>query len=89
MSGTLKRGAPARRGVARGKKKPPRRSFGDRILEWLQISEETLRKTVASLPAQRACACGRALDGAIVTERAAIPAEVRERLRPILQRVLA
>ena len=46
MSGTLKRGAPARRGVARGKKKPPRRSFGDRILEWLQISEETLRKTV-------------------------------------------
>jgi cell division protein FtsQ len=46
MSRTLKRGSPPRRGTTRAKKKAPRRSFGDRVLEWLQISEETLRKAV-------------------------------------------
>ncbi|HVI99593.1 MAG TPA: cell division protein FtsQ/DivIB [Sphingomonas sp.] len=46
MSRTLKRGSPPRRGAPRRKQKPPRRSFGDRLLEWLQISEETLRRAV-------------------------------------------
>jgi 5'-methylthioadenosine phosphorylase len=63
------------------------------ILETLaanaRLAAEALRTTVAALPADRSCACGRALDNAIATERSAIPAEVRERLRPIVQRVLA
>ncbi|RIA47057.1 cell division protein FtsQ [Hephaestia caeni] len=47
MSRTIRRGSPPRRGGAKRRvQKPPRRSFGDRILEWLQISEETLRRTV-------------------------------------------
>ncbi len=46
MSRTLKRGSSPRRGAPRRKQKPSRRSFGDRLLEWLQISEETLRKAV-------------------------------------------
>jgi 5'-methylthioadenosine phosphorylase len=63
------------------------------ILETLQanarLAAETLRRTVATLPAGRDCACGRALDGAIATDGAVIPGAVRERLAPILARVLA
>lgn len=45
MSGTIRRGTPAR-----GRRPAPRRkqrvSWGDRILGWLPVSEETLRRTV-------------------------------------------
>lgn len=43
MSRTIKRGPPPRRQVA--KRKPPKRSIGDRILALLPVSEATLRKT--------------------------------------------
>jgi 5'-methylthioadenosine phosphorylase len=63
------------------------------ILETLaanaRLAAETLRRTVQGLPVQRSCACAHALTGAIVTDSAAIPADTRERLRPILARVLA
>ncbi len=42
MSRTIKRGPPPRRQVAR--RKPPKRSLGDRILAALPVSEATLRK---------------------------------------------
>ena len=63
------------------------------ILETLQananLAAEALRQTVATLPEGRACACGRALDGAIATDRAMLSADVQARLAPILARVLA
>ena len=63
------------------------------ILETLQanarLAAETLHQTVATLPQARDCVCGRALDGAIVTDRAMLSAEVQARLAPILARVLA
>jgi len=54
-----------------------------------RLAAETLRRTVAALPPRSECTCGHALDGAIATDRAAIPPEVRARLAPILARVLA
>ncbi|HET9300644.1 MAG TPA: S-methyl-5'-thioadenosine phosphorylase [Candidatus Polarisedimenticolaceae bacterium] len=65
----------------------------DAILETLQanarLAAEVLARTVATLPEERGCSCGRALDGALATARAAISPEVRMRLAPILARVLA
>jgi 5'-methylthioadenosine phosphorylase len=65
----------------------------DAILETLaanaRLAAETLARTVATLPEERGCSCGRALDGALATDRAAISPEVRMRLAPILARVLA
>ena len=65
----------------------------DAILETLaanaRLAAEALARTVANLPQERGCPCGRALDGALATDRAAIPPEVRMRLAPILARVLA
>jgi hypothetical protein len=40
---------------------------------------------VSSFPAGReGCSCGSAMQDAIITARDAIPADVRERLRPII-----
>ncbi len=49
-----------------------------------------IRKAVASLPAEpgTACGCAEALRGAIVTDRALIPRETRERLRPLIGKYL-
>jgi 5'-methylthioadenosine phosphorylase len=62
------------------------------ILETLaanaRLAADTLARAVAAVPGSRTCPCATALDHAIVTDRAAIPAEARERLRPILARVL-
>ena len=43
---------------------------------------------LGAMPEARACACGSALANAILTDRAAIPAAARERLRPIVGRYL-
>jgi 5'-methylthioadenosine phosphorylase len=47
-----------------------------------------IRKVVEGLADERPCACARALDGAIITDRRAIPDDVRERMRPVFGRVL-
>jgi 5'-methylthioadenosine phosphorylase len=47
-----------------------------------------VRRLAETLPAARSCPCARALETAILTERARIPREVRERLRPLLGRHL-
>ncbi len=49
---------------------------------------KVVRETVAAMPAERTCKCGSALRHAILTDRASIPSEARERLRPILGKYL-
>jgi 5'-methylthioadenosine phosphorylase len=48
-----------------------------------------VRQTVATLPKTRSCRCGSALQYAIMTEPAKIPAETRQRLRLLLDKYLA
>ncbi len=58
------------------------------IMEHLRRNTETARAVLASavekLPVARACACGSALESTFITDPAAVPAETRRRLRPIL-----
>lgn len=63
------------------------------VLENLRINAEhaagIVARAAAALPAARGgCACGQALDQALITPRAAIEPEVRRRLGPILARCL-
>lgn len=50
--------------------------------------QRTVRKLLASLPAEGGCDCGRTLDSALVTAPEALSPEVRVRLAPILRRRL-
>jgi 5'-methylthioadenosine phosphorylase len=50
--------------------------------------QAAVRELVRTLPVSRDCACGAALDSALVTPPGAIPAEARERLAPLLSRRL-
>ncbi len=64
----------------------------DTLLEYLRRNAETARKVIAraveSIPAEPACACPSALKGAIITDPEVIPAEARERLRPLIGKYL-
>jgi 5'-methylthioadenosine phosphorylase len=60
----------------------------ERLSTNARVARSMIRRAVAELPADRACACGRALENAIITDPASIPAEARERLRPIAGRYL-
>jgi 5'-methylthioadenosine phosphorylase len=52
------------------------------------VSRAIVLELLAHLPASRDCACGTSLDDALVTPPAAIDAEARARLGPILARRL-
>ena len=47
-----------------------------------------VREAVAAMPKERSCKCGSSLEHAILTDRAKIPEQTREKLRLILKRVL-
>jgi 5'-methylthioadenosine phosphorylase len=49
---------------------------------------KVVRAAVASMPQERSCKCGSALRHAILTDRAKIPPETREKLKLILQKYL-
>ncbi len=49
---------------------------------------KVVRAAVRAMPKERACACASALQYAILTDRAAIPAAARERLAPLLDKYL-
>ena len=50
-----------------------------------KTAQAIIKATVSSFPTGReGCSCGSAMQDAIITARDAIPAEVRERLRPII-----
>jgi 5'-methylthioadenosine phosphorylase len=46
---------------------------------------EVVQRVVQALPKVRGCACGRALDSALVTPRELVPSETRRRLAPLLE----
>ena len=60
----------------------------DEIIRVLNLNADNARKVVraavASMPSERTCGCGRALEHAIITDRAAIPAATKKKLRLIL-----
>jgi 5'-methylthioadenosine phosphorylase len=64
----------------------------DLILQNLQTNVQLARRVVAeaarTLPADRECACGSALESAIVTPLELVPQETRDRLSPIVGRYL-
>lgn len=51
-------------------------------------AKAAIQHVAAHLPPARKCACGQALDTAILTARDLIPAEMKKRLAPIVGRVL-
>jgi 5'-methylthioadenosine phosphorylase len=48
------------------------------------LAQEIIRRAVDGLPEARSCACGRALEHAVITDRAAVPPETLERLQLLL-----
>jgi hypothetical protein len=52
------------------------------------LAREVVRLAAAAIPPSRSCGCGRALEHAILSDRTRIPGQVRERLAPLLARVL-
>ena len=64
----------------------------DDILKVLAANVDLARRTVAdvakALPDRTACACSKALEYAIITDRAAIPAQVKRDLAPIAGKYL-
>ena len=64
----------------------------EQIIAMLQqnvtLAQKILVQVVPNLPSGTACSCHRALQHAIITDRNAIAAEVRERLKPLLEKYL-
>ncbi len=60
----------------------------DEIVQNLRKNAESacklVRRAVASMPAERSCKCGWALKHAIITERGAIPAATKDKLRLLI-----
>jgi 5'-methylthioadenosine phosphorylase len=54
----------------------------------VQRAQDVIREAVPRFALPRTCACPTALDTALITDRAAIPADARQRLAPLLGRVL-
>jgi 5'-methylthioadenosine phosphorylase len=54
----------------------------------VDLARRTVGRVARALPARTGCACPTALDNAIITDRAAIPASVRRDLAPLLGRHL-
>src|SRR5712691_4031082 len=52
------------------------------------LAQEVIRHTVSQLPEARSCSCSTALQTAIITERAMIPAAAKERLGLLISRYL-
>ena len=59
-----------------------------RLGENAETAQAIVARTLATLPGTRGCGCGTALRNAILTDRAQIGPEARERLRPIAGRYL-
>ena len=58
------------------------------LLENVKRAQDVIREAVPHFTLPRKCACPTALDTALITDRQAIDAGAREKLRPILGRVL-
>jgi len=64
----------------------------DMVVGNLRANADTARRLIAEavdrMPSSRGCACGRALEHAILTQPAAVPAEVRRALAPLVAKYL-
>jgi len=52
------------------------------------MAQKIIAETIGHLPAERTCACGRALETAIMTRPEHIPAQTRQELAPIIGRYI-
>ena len=52
------------------------------------MAKNIIRHAVAEISAERSCACGSAMQYAIITDKSAIPAEIRQKLEPIVGKYL-
>jgi len=52
------------------------------------MAKNIIRRAVADIDAERTCACGSAMQHAVITDRSVIPAEAKERLAPIVGKYL-
>ena len=59
-----------------------------RLNDNADMAQAIVRHVIQSLPSERSCACADALKDAILTDREAIPAEARDRLRLLVGRYL-
>ena len=53
------------------------------------LAKRVIHDVVPALPAEPGCGCGRALEDAIITDRARIPAKVKQDLAPIIGRYVS
>jgi len=53
------------------------------------LAKRVIHDVVPALPAEPGCGCGRALEDAIITDRARIPAQVKHDLAPIIGRYVS
>jgi 5'-methylthioadenosine phosphorylase len=54
-----------------------------------QLAQKAIGDLITRLPDDRTCGCGRALEGALITDPAAIPPETRKRLGLLVDKYLA
>jgi 5'-methylthioadenosine phosphorylase len=59
------------------------------LLRNVEVSKQIVRLATERLPAERACACGDALAGALITAPEHVPPATRERLWPLIGRYVA
>jgi len=59
------------------------------LVENAATAQAIIADTVARMPAARGCACGRALETAIITRPALIPAAVKQALAPIIGKYIS
>ena len=58
------------------------------LLQNAKTAQQLIAEAVETLPAERPCGCGRALQSAIITRPEAIPASVMQELAPIVGKYL-
>jgi 5'-methylthioadenosine phosphorylase len=54
------------------------------LMQNAKTAQHLIADAVEHLPAERSCACGRALESAIITRPEAIPGTVKDELKPIV-----
>ena len=52
------------------------------------MAKNIIRQAVSDLPTERSCACASSMQHAIITDRAVIPSDVAEKLRPLVGKYL-
>ena len=59
------------------------------LMQNAATAQKIIADTVGQVPATRACACGRALQSAIITRREHIPDAIKKDLAPIIAKYVS